>query len=116
MRPLNSKSALMRRLVMAGAVLATLAGIGAAPALADDWGHRGDDWGHRGDGWRHDEGRGEAWREHEWREHEWRERHAYAYGWPRYYYAPGYSYYAPPPVVYPPAYVAPGLNLGFYFR
>lgn len=114
----SSKPSPLRRLVMVGAVLATLAGVGAAPALADDWGHRGD-------GWRHEEGRGEAmrqhewreheWREHEWREHEWRERHAYAYGAPRYYYAPGYAY-TPPPVAYPPAYVAPGFNLGFYFR
>lgn len=99
---------LMRRLVMAGAVAATLAGIGATPALADDWGHRG---------WGHDDG----WRRHEWREHEWRERHGFFA--PRYYYPPSYYYYyppsyayVPPPVVYPPAFVTPGLSLGFYFR
>src|SRR5690348_16524288 len=47
MRPRNRNVTLIRRLVIAGAVAATLAGIGAAPALADDWGHRwrdGDDW------------------------------------------------------------------------
>lgn len=104
---------LMRRLVMAGAMAATLAGIGAAPALADDWGHGWRD----GDGWPH-----EAFRRHEWREHEWRERHGFFapgyYASPRYYYyyPPSYTY-VPPPVVYPPpAYVTPGLSLGFYFR
>jgi hypothetical protein len=103
---------LMRRLVMAGAMAATLAGIGAAPALADDWGHRGDGW--------HDNGRHEGWRRHEWREHEWRERQGFFA--PRYYYPPNYYYYppsytyVPPPVIYPPAYVEPGLSLGFYFR
>ena len=115
MRRLHSKFPSMRRLVMAGAVLATLAGIGAAPALADDWGYRGDGWRH-GDGWRQEQWRRNEWREREWREHEWRERHGYGWGVPRYYYAPGYAY-VPPPVVYPPpAYVQPGFNLGFYFR
>ena len=64
---------LMRRLVMAGAVAATLAGIGAAPALADDW------------GWRH-----EQWRREAWREHEWRERHGFFA--PGYYAVPSYYY------------------------
>ena len=110
----------LRPLILAGAIAATLAGLGAAPALADDWGHRGDGWGHRGDGWGHrgwrdDDWREHEWRRHEWREHEWREHGGYGWGAP-YYYAPGYVY-APPPVVYPPpAYVAPGFNLGFYFR
>jgi hypothetical protein len=108
MRP-HSKPSLMRRLVLAGTVLAILAGIGAAPALADDWGHRGWD-----DGWRRHE-----WREHEWRRHEWFEHHGFfAPGYyypPRYYYPPSYAY-VPPPVVYPPPVVTPGLSLGFYFR
>jgi hypothetical protein len=117
MRRLNDrKFTSLRPLLLAGAVAAALAGLGAAPARADDWGHRGDDrWGHQG--WRDDDWREHEWRRQEWREHEWRE-HGYGYGWgaPRYYYPPGYVY-APPPVVYPPpAYVAPGLNLGFYFR
>jgi hypothetical protein len=113
MRRLPGTAPFLRRLAMAGAVAATLAGIGAAPALADDWGHRGD-------GWRHGEWRHDGWRRHEWREHEWRERHGFFA--PRYYYPPSYYYYppsyayVPPPVVYPPAFVAPGLNLGFYFR
>ena len=112
MRPHNRNVSLMRRLVMAGAVAATLAGIGAAPALADDWGHRWRD----GDDWRH-----EAFRRHEWREHEWRERHGFFapgyYDAPRYYYYPPSYAYVPPPVVYPPpAYVTPGLSLGFFFH
>jgi len=108
----------LRPLILAGAVAATLAGLGAAPARADDWGRRG------GGDWEHQNWREHEWqREHEWREHEWRERQAYGwdapryyYGAPRYYAAPGYAY-VPPPVAYPPpAYVAPGFNLGFYFR
>jgi hypothetical protein len=109
----HSRVTFLRRLVMAGALAVTLAGIAGTPALADDWGHRGDSWRDR-------DRREHEWRERErWREHEWRERFD-GYGAPRYYYAPGYVY-APPPVVYPPvypppAYVTPGLNLGFYFR
>ena len=84
MRLHNRTVTLMRRLVMAGVMAATLAGIGAAPALADDWG-----W--RGDGWRH-----EQWRREAWREHEWRERHFFPhYYYPRYYYPPVYYYPAP---------------------
>lgn len=112
MRLHNRNVTLMRRLVMAAAVAATLAGIGAAPALADDWGHR---WGDGDDYWRH-----EAFRRHEWREHEWRERHGFYapgyYAYPRYYYYPPSYAYVPPPVVYPPPVVTPGLSLGFFFH
>ena len=83
-----------------------IAGVGAAPALAHDgdngW-HRG--WDHRDrdrDDWRRREWREQAWREHERREHS---------GWF------GYSYYAPPPVVYapPPAYgYYPSSSLNVY--
>ncbi len=107
-----TKLSFLRPLVLAGAIAAMLAGIGAAPARADDW-DRG-----RG-GWR-----GHEWREHEWREHEWREHHGWGWGGPHYYYyAPGYYvgpryYYPPPALAYPPpVYVPPaGLSLGFYFR
>jgi hypothetical protein len=103
----------LRPLVLAGAVAALLAGMGGAPARADDWEHRGDGY-RQHENWREHEWHERDRREHEWREHEWRERHGW--GAPRYYAAPGYVY-APPPVVYPPpAYVAPGVNLGFYFR
>jgi hypothetical protein len=109
-RATNRKLTFFRSLMLAGIAAAMLAGLGAAPARADDWGRHGDGY----------------WQQQRWREHAWRERH----GWvaPRYYapgYAPGYVYapppagyaYAPPPVAYPPpAYVQPGLNLGFYFR
>ena len=38
----------LRPLVLAGVAAAMLAGWGAAPARADDWGRRGDDrWEHR---------------------------------------------------------------------
>src|ERR1700732_1148079 len=101
----------LRPLLLAGAVAVTLAGLGAAPARADDWGHRGDDrWGHQG--WGDDDWREHAWRRQEWREHEWRE-HGYGYGWgaPRSYYPPRYAY-APPPVGFSaPAYVAPRRHL-----
>lgn len=100
----SSKSAI-RRLILAGAVLATVAGLGATAARADDGYGRHD--------WRHDEARREALRHRAWREHEWRERHGY-YA-PYYYYPRGYAY-APQPVYPPPAYVEPGVNLGFYFR
>ncbi len=114
MRPeAYTKFSVLRPLVLAGAIAAMLASIGAAPARADDWDHGRGGW------------RGHERREHEWREHEWRERHGWGWAEPRYYYygAPGYAvgpryYYPPPAVVYPPpVYVPPaGLSLGFYFR
>jgi hypothetical protein len=90
---------MLRTLALALGVV-VLTGVAAPPARADD------------DGWR----RHHDWREHEWRGHEWRDHYRYRV-YPAY---PGYSYYAPPPVVYapppviyapPPAYYAPpGIN------
>jgi hypothetical protein len=106
----SSKHSVLRRLVISGAVLATVAGIGAGAARADDgYGYRSrGDRPYAHEHWRHEEARREAWREREWRE-----RHTY-YA-PRYYYPHDYAY-APRPVYPPPAYVEPGVNLGFYFR
>jgi hypothetical protein len=101
----SSKHSVLRRLVMAGAVLATVGGVGATAARADDG------YGYGRDGWRHEQARREALRHRAWREHEWRERHAY-YG-PRYYYPRDYAY-APRPVYPPPAY---GYDYGYgYYR
>jgi hypothetical protein len=78
----------MRRLMMAGLVAAMAAGV-AAPAFADDWGHRGGrehEW--RGHAWRE-----QAWRERAWREHEWREYHRWG---PPVVVTPGYGYYTAP--------------------
>ncbi len=84
----------IHRLIMAGLV-ATLAAGTAAPAFADEWGHR-DERGHE---WREHERNEQVWREHEWREHEWRE-HVWRER-PGYYAAPvvvtpGYGYYTAP--------------------
>jgi hypothetical protein len=73
----------MRSLMMAGLVAAVTAGV-AAPAFADNWGHRG---------WHEREWRGHAWREHAWREREWREHRRW--GGPVVV-TPGYGYYTAP--------------------
>jgi|SRR6185312_13003324 len=106
MRLHNRNATLMRRLIVAGAMVATLAGIGAAPALADDWHHRHDRFAH------------ERFRHEPFRRHEFFRRYYVvprSYYAPRYYYPPSYAY-VPPPVVYPPPVVTPGLNFGFYLR
>jgi hypothetical protein len=78
----------MRRLMMAGLVAVMAAGV-AAPAFADNWGHRG--W--RGQEWRGHNWREQAWHHRAWREHVWREH--YRWGAPVVV-TPGYGYYTAP--------------------
>lgn len=98
-----SLSAVLRRALMASAIVA-VAGAFAAPARADE-----DDWGDGHRGWQRHEQR-EEWREQQWRQHEWQEEHERQeqawrqHEWrehqPYAYVVPGYSY--APPVVYGP--------------
>jgi hypothetical protein len=103
---------IFRSLMMALGVATIIGGISSRPALADDgWHHRG--W------------RGDEWREHEWREREGRWHYPQAFVYPGY---PGYTYYAPPPVIYappppvyyapapPPIYYRPQASVDFLFR
>ena len=77
--------------------LAFAIGAVAGPALADHDGHHRGRWGHR-----HDRG--------------WHDRGWHGQGRQAYYSSEPDVYYAPPPVVYTPAYPSPGINFVFPLR
>ena len=88
MRPLNFRS-ILRKSVLALALVAAIGGIAAAPASAE--GFRHDDHGR----YEHNDRRqAREWRAHDWREHRDLDgrRYAYGYGAPGYYAPPAFSF------------------------